>query len=142
MTDTEKLLEKIRKVEALIAGATTEGEKNAAILAKNRLDRRRLEKLEFEIETKEYALYTQDSWHKKLLLALCRKHGVKPYRYRRQKYTTVMVNINEDFLNDVLRKEYLEYSKHLETLVQEITDEIIRKIHEDEEEDIIQGNVG
>lgn len=135
----EKLLEKIRKIEALIEGTTSEGEKNAAILAKGRLDKKRLEEL--ESEQKEYALYTPDNWHKKLLLAICRKYGVRPYRYKRQKYTTVMVNLNEKFLNDVLWKEYLEYSAHLEVLVEEITNDIIRKIHKDEEEDIIRGRL-
>lgn len=135
----EELLEKIRKIEALIEGAKTEGEKKAAISARNRLDKKRLEAL--GSEKKEYALYTQDNWHKKLLLAICRKYGIRPYRYRRQKYTTVMVNINEDFLNNVLWKEYLEYSTHLEILIEEITNNIIRKIHKDEQEDIIHGNL-
>jgi len=33
----EKLLERIKKIEALIVGAQTEGEKNAAISAKDRV---------------------------------------------------------------------------------------------------------
>lgn len=130
-----RLLEKIKKIEALIEGATTEGEKNAAILAKGRLNKKRQEEL--ELEKREYTLYTPDNWHKKLLLAICRKYGVKPYRYKGQKYTTIMVNINEKFLNEVLWEEYLEYGKHLETLVEDITNEVIRKIHEDEEEEMI-----
>lgn len=135
----EELLDKIRKVEALIEGAKTEGERNAAISAKNRLDEKRLKEL--ESDKKEYALYTQGNWHKKLLLAICRKYGIRPYRYKRQKYTTVMININEDFLNNVLWKEYLEYSQHLGILVEEITNGVIRKIHQDEDEDIIHGNL-
>ena len=135
----EELLEKIRKIEALIEGAKTEGEKNAAISAKNRLNKRRLE--EHKSEKKEYTLYTQDNWHKKLLLAICRKHGIQPYRYRRQKHTTVMIKIDDNFLHNVLWKEYLEYSNHLEILVSEITNNLIRKIHKDEEEDIIHGNL-
>jgi len=135
----EDLLEKIRKIEALIQGAKTQGEKSAAILAKERINKRLIE--EEQIQLKEYALYTQDNWHKKLLLAICRKHGVKPYRYKRQKYTTVMVRIDEKFLNDTLWKEYLEYSELLEKLVEEITDSIIGKIHKDEGEDIIHGKL-
>jgi len=132
----EDLLEKIRKIEALIEGAKTDGEKSAAILAKNRIRK----KLIAEEKTKkiEYTLRTSDSWHKKLLVAICRKYGVRPYRYKRQKYTTVMVHINEQFLEDVLWPEYLEYSKHLEELVEEVTNNIIRKIHEGGGEDIIQ----
>lgn len=135
----EALLEKIRKIEALIEGAKTEGEKNAAISARERLDKRRIEEL--TLEQKEFSLYTQDNWHKKLLLAICRKYGIRPYRYKRQKYTTVMVTANEDFVTNVLWKEYLEYSAHLELLVEEITDDIISKIHKEEDEDIIHGNL-
>ncbi|MEM1122905.1 MAG: hypothetical protein AAGJ18_20845 [Bacteroidota bacterium] len=74
---------------------------------------------------------------KKLLLAISRKHGVELYRYHRQKYTTVMVMINETFLDKVLWKEYLAYSEHLERLVTEITDGLIEKIHKHEEEAIV-----
>lgn len=135
----EDLLEKIRKIEALIKGAQTGGEKNAAILAKNRIHKKLI--AEKKTQKVEYTLRTSDSWHKKLLVAICRKYGVRPYRYKRQKYTTVMININEQFLEDVLWKEYLEYSKHLEELVEEITNNIIRKIHEDGKEDIIHGKL-
>ncbi len=134
------LLDKIKKIEALISGAKTDGEKNAAILAKGRI----LEKfpeLEINKNIKEFALYTSNTWHKKLLIAICRKYGIKPYRYYRQKHTTVMVKINTDFLNNVLWKEYLEYSTHLEELVEEITDSLIEKIHKYEEEEIIQGRL-
>lgn len=136
----EDLLEKIRKIEALIAGAQTDGEKSAAILARGRLHNRIA--IENKIQQKEFTLYTHDNWHKKLLLAICRKHGIQPYRYKRQKYTTVMVCIDEVFLNNVLWKEFTEYSNHLEKLVEDVTDSIIRKIHEDEDESIIQGNIG
>jgi len=136
----ESLINKIRKIEALIEGAQTEGEKNAAKLAQNKVLNRLLEAE--RLQKKEYALRTQDNWHRKLLLAICRKHGVRPYRYKRQKYTTVMVNVNESFLDNVLWKEYLEYSDHLEKLIEEITDQIIGKIHDDEQEDIIHGNLG
>lgn len=78
----EDLLEKIKKIEALISGATTSGEKEAAISAKNRVLKKHPE-IEIDQNPKEYSLYTSDNWHKKLLLAICRKYGVKPYRYHR-----------------------------------------------------------
>lgn len=136
----EDLLARIKKIESLIKGSTTEGEKTAALLAKERI----LEKyprLKQENNLKEYSLYTQDSWHKKLLIAICRKYEVKPYRYHRQKYTTVMVRINPEFLNNVLWPEFLEYSAHLESIVEGITDDLINKIHAHEEEDIVHGNL-
>ena len=133
-----ELLEKIRKIEALIQGAKTEGEKDAAILAKNRVHKKVKEKEKQRKPLSEYTLYTPDSWHKKLLLAICRKHNVRPYRYYRQKYTTVMVKVDEDFLNDVIWVEYLEYSKHLEVLVEDITNNLIAKIHGFQEEEVIE----
>ena len=136
----KELLEKIKRIEALIEGSKTEGEKNAAILAKSRVNKRLVEEEKMQVE--EYTLYTPGTWHKRLLLAICRKYGVRPYRYKRQKYTTVMVMANANFVNDVIWKEYLEYSGHLEKLVEEITDSIIKKIHQgDEEEDIIHGKL-
>jgi len=136
----ENLLEKIRKIEALINGASSEGEKNAAISAKERILNKNPH-LEIHKDPKEYSLRTEGEWNKKLLLAICRKYGVKPYRYKRQKYTTVMVNINEEFLNEVLWKEYTEYSIHLNKLIGEITDNLISKIHKHEDEDLIHGNL-
>ena len=136
----EDLLERIKKIEALIVGASTEGEKSAALTAKERILGRYPE-LEIHKNPIEYRLSTNSEWNKKLLLAICRKYGVKPYRYHRQKYTTVMVNINEEFLTKILWKEYEEYSKLLNKLVEEITNDLISKIHKHEEEDIIHGNL-
>lgn len=136
----DKLLEKIKKIEALIAGTSYEGEKQAAILAKKRLLKKN-PALDPKKNAIEYRLSTQDMWHKRLLIALCRKYGVQPYRYKRQKYTTVMVKINERFLNEILWEEYLEYSQQLENLIEGIMENVIGKIHKHEDEIIIQGEL-
>jgi hypothetical protein len=136
----DHLIEKIKKIEALIIGASTEGEKNAAISAKERI-LNKYQGLDIHRNPKEYSLYTSGEWHKKLLLAICRKYNVKPYRYKRQKYTTVMVKVNEEFLQEVLWKEYLEYSEHLEELVKHITEDLINKIHKHEDEDLVHGSL-
>jgi len=136
----ENLLDRIRKIEALISGASTDGEKNAAKTAKERILKKYPE-LEIHRNPVEYRLSTNSEWDKKLLLAICRKYGVKPYRYHRQKYTTVMVNINEEFLTKVLWKEYQEYSELLNGLVEEITNDLISKIHTHEDETVINGNL-
>lgn len=137
----QDILDKIKKIEALIMGATSPGEKKAAMSAKDRI-LKKYPNIQIHANAQEYSLYTPDSWHKKLLIAICRKYGVRPYRYKRQKYTTVMVNINPEFLNEVLWKEFLEYSKHLEELVTEVTDNLIKKIHDNTEgEDIVHGKL-
>jgi len=133
----QDILERIKKVEALIVWAKSEWEKNAAEAAKKRI----LEKYpEIDNANKkvEFTISTSGSWHKKLFHALCRKYWIKPYRYYRQKYTTVMIMVNENFLNEVLWVEYEKYVKILEELVWGITDDIINQIHEEKEETIIR----
>ena len=52
-----------------------------------------------------------------------------------------MIRETEYLVNEVIWKEYLEYSKHLEELVEDIVNDVITKIHRHEEEDIIQGEL-
>ena len=122
----DNLFEKIRKIEALIEGAKTEGEREAALLAKQRVKQRVSE----QKLLREFKLTTSDNWHRNLLVALCNKHGIKPYRYKRQKYTTVMVKIDEQFLNNVLWKEYIKYSDMLEELLEDVANDLITKIYD------------
>ncbi len=136
----EHLLERIKKIEALIIGASTEGEKDAARTARERILKKYPE-LKIHKNPEEYRLSTSSQWNKKLLIAICRKYGVKPYRYHRQKHTTVMIKINQAFLTKVLWKEYEKHSMLLNELVEGITDELISKIHKHEDEDIIHGNL-
>ena len=129
------ILEKIRKIGALIERAGTEGERQSAILAKERLLKQRVE------TAIEYTITTQDMWHKQLFTAICHKHGLKPFRYYRQKYTTVMVNASKPFVDEILWPEYLKYAKVLEELVDEITIQVISKIHKTEDEIVISGEI-
>jgi hypothetical protein len=131
------ILERIKKVEALILWAKSDWEKKAAEAAKERILKKypEIDRLK---DKKEYKIHTQDSWHKKLFIAICRKYWINPFRYYRQKYTTVMININEKFLDEVLRPEYLEYSKYLEDLLWDVIGDLINKIHKDQEEVIIR----
>lgn len=62
---------------------------------------------------------------KKLFLALLSRYGFKPYRYYRQKYTTVMVRGSEDFLNNVVWAEFLQLDELLQEHLAEVTDRII-----------------
>lgn len=133
----QAILDKIKKIEALINSTNIAGEKQAALAAKKRLLDKVAELPQQSIDPVEYSLHTADHWHKQLLLALCGKYGIKPYRYHRQKYTTVMVMVNGKFLNETLWPEYLQYSQHLEALVNDITSDLINQIHQVQEETIV-----
>lgn len=130
-----EISEKIKKIEALIKRAGTEGERQAAIFAKERLEKIK------HFEEIEYSISTQDMWHKKLFIAICHKYNLKPYRYYRQKHTTAMVRVSKSFIDEVVWPEYLKFAKILEELVDEITAEVISKIHKDESETIINGEI-
>ena len=129
------LHEKIKKIEALIAGAKSEGERQAAALAKKRInDRLREQKA---VEPIEYNVPLGNHWKKKLFVTLCCKHQIRTYRYKRQKYTTTMIRASPDLVENVLWPEFKKYSSMLEDLVGEIMNDIISQIHDVKEDEVI-----
>ncbi len=59
-------------------------------------------------------------------MALCRRYGLRPYRYKRQRHATVMVRVPQTFLDNVLWPEFLQIDEALQEHIAEITDRIIR----------------
>ena len=53
-----------------------------------------------------------------------------------------MVMISKTYLDETLWPEYLKFSKILQELVDDITLEVISKIHKNKDEIIIQGEIG
>jgi len=93
--DEARLIEKLRLVEALFAGAATDGERAAAESAKQRI-LKRLDFWEREAPPVEYRFSLGDTWSRKVFVALLRRYGIRPYRYRRQRRTTVAQAIHKD----------------------------------------------
>ena len=67
-----ELLEKLKKIERLHAGATTLGEMDAAAEAIRRI-RKRLEEIEKVEPAIEYKFKFADGWNKQLFIALLRR---------------------------------------------------------------------
>ena len=63
----------------------------------------------------------------RLFLALCRRYGLKPYRRYRQRRTTVMVDVVESFVDDLLWPEYTQLAEALREYLDEATERIIRE---------------
>src|SRR5215831_4424959 len=82
MTIESQLSEKLRKIEALFAGAGTAGERLAAEAALERV-RARLAELGRQDPPIEMQFTMPDRWSRHLFLALCRRYGLAPYRYHR-----------------------------------------------------------
>ncbi len=131
MADEERIREKLRKIEALFAGATTTGERVAAAAAIDRIKERlkSAQKAESSIEMK-FSL--GDRWSRQLFLALCRRYGLKPYRYKRQRHTTVMLRTPKRFAEEVLWPEFNELNVVLVEYLEGVTERIIREeVHRD-----------
>ena len=82
MTPEQSLREKLRKIEALFAGAATDGERVAAGAAAERI-RARLGTAAGKEKAIEVKFSIPDMWSRQLFVALCRRYGLHPFRYRR-----------------------------------------------------------
>jgi tRNA nucleotidyltransferase (CCA-adding enzyme) len=83
----------------------------------------------------EYRFTLADMWSRRLFVALLRRYGIRPYRYHRQRYTTVMAKVPQRFVDETLWPEYTELNKVLCTYLEEMTQRVIRRgIHEDSSE--------
>lgn len=140
MKETD-LVEKLRKIERLYAGAATAGEKEAAAEAMNRI-RNRLGEVAKVDKPIEFKFTLMDGWAKKLFVALLRRYQLKPYRYSRQRRNTVMVRVPRSFVNETLWPEFLELSAVLKAYLEEVTKRVIADvIHEDtEDEEVVAGD--
>jgi hypothetical protein len=132
--DEAKLREKLARIEALFAGATTDGERIAAAEARKRIQLR-LQTAEQNDPPIEYRFTTADTWSRKVLIALLRRYDLKPYRYRGQRRTTVMVKVPKSFMNDTLWPEYQQISTAIRGYIDQVTDRIVADvIHRDASE--------
>ena len=130
------LIDKIQKVQALIDRASSEGERQAAELAKQRLQDRVKE------NPIEYRVTSHSKWEKRLFSTVCKKNGYNPYRYSRQKYTTTMVRVSKSVMDNVLWPEYTKYTALLREMVDEIATDLVDRIYTgDKEETVISGEI-
>lgn len=154
MMTEQQLREKLRKIQQLYEGSRTPGERDAAAAAMNRVQQA-LEALgpqsrpnpapgwmpsgfTWEPRSKprqqppeepliEVQYTFPDQWRRRLFAALCRRYGLNPFRYKGQRYTTVMLRVKRSFTDRVLWPEYLELEEALSQYLEEATERIIRE---------------
>ena len=124
MTDVEKLIEKLKHIEALYSGTTNKGEKVAADNARQRVKDKIAQYQEADPPI-EYRFTLTNTWSRKLLTAVLRRYDIKPYRYYRQRYTTVMAKVSKSFVNETLWPEFQELDKELVAHLDATAEEII-----------------
>jgi hypothetical protein len=121
MSIESQLCDKLRKIEALFAGAGTAGERLAAEAALARV-RARLVELGQQDPPVEMQFSMPDQWSLHLFLALCRRYGLQPYRLYRQRHNnTIMVRAPRGFIDQVLWPEFTEIDRTLQAYLHEVT---------------------
>lgn len=122
----EDLIRKLNAIEALFAGASTEGERDAAREAKARI-LERLREFEKHDRPREYRFTLSDGWSRDLFIAMLRRYGIRPYRYKRQRHTTVMAVVSKSFVDEVLWPEFTELDDALKAHLNEVTQRVISR---------------
>src|SRR3990170_3414458 len=120
MDERTRLIEKLKRIEALFPGAGTPGERVAAANALERM-RARLHHVEKQDPPLEFKFTLTDIWSRKLFVALLRRYGIKPFRYQRQRHTTVMAFVPKTFVDETLWPEFQELNENLRTYLDEVT---------------------
>lgn len=126
MTTEQQLRDKLRKITALFEGAATAGERDAAAAAIGRIR----QALNAAVKTEplpETKVSIPDQWQRRLFLALCRRYGIEPFRYKGQRYSTLIIRAPRQFVDRTLWPEYLELQAALRTYLNEATERIIRE---------------
>ena len=129
--DERELIEKLKRIQSLYMGATTAGEEVAALKAYERVQAR----LQQERYNKpvEYKFTMSDRFQRRMFTALARKHGLEPYRRKRQRHTTVMLRVSKEFVDGVLWPEFEALSDSLHTYLDQVTDRVISEaVHADQ----------
>lgn len=126
MSNEAHLKDKLRKIEALFAGAATAGERQAAGAAAERI-RAALGAAARTEPAIEMRFSIPNPWSRRLFIALCRRYGLKPFRYARMKRQTVVLKAPSIFLESTLWPQFVEIDTALTAFLDDITDKVIRE---------------
>ncbi len=122
--EEQQLIAKLRKIEALFSRPGTEGEREAAKTASARI-RARLQALEKTEPLVEFRFSLADAWSRSLFIAVLRRHELRPYRYRGQRHTTVMVRVAKSYVDQTLWPEYQQLQAVLHEHFEAVTKRVI-----------------
>ena len=126
MNDDAALRDMLRKIEALFAAAAMAGERAAAGAAAKRI-RAKLKEAEKREKPVEIRFSLPDPWSRQMFIALCRRYGLRPYRYPRMRRQSIIVRAPETFLTTVLWPEFRQINAALSDYLAQVTDKVIRE---------------
>ena len=124
MLTEDDLIRKLQSIERLHAGATSEGERDAAQNAIERVKQKLKEQVRIDPPV-EYKFSLADQWSRHLFLALLRRYDIPPYRYPRQRRTTVMARVPKSFVDETLWPEFQDLNQTLKSYLEEVTQRVV-----------------
>jgi hypothetical protein len=123
--DHQRLIERLKRIETLFADqAATHGEKSAAGEAADRI-RQRLEASALADPPVEFTFALRNPWSVRLFIALARRYNLRPYRYARQRRTSVTLRVPTRFVHQTFWPEFCELDGTLQNYLTEITERVI-----------------
>jgi hypothetical protein len=123
LTDEQRLIEKLRRIETLFSRASSAGERVAAEEAASRVQQR-LDEVRAS-ELLEFKFTLPDAWAKALFIALLRRSGITPYRYSGQRRNTVMARAPKQLVNEEIWPEFQELHETLHSYLSQVTQRVI-----------------
>jgi hypothetical protein len=126
VADESALRAKLAKLEGLFRRAGTEGERAAAGDAMGRIQDRLSSHAPTGPALEEIQFSFSDPWSVRLFVALCRKHGLKPYRYPRQRRTTLVVRGYKPRIDATVWREFTALHAELAIYFAETVDHLIQ----------------
>lgn len=120
-TDKEAcLIDKLRKIEALVASTRHADEREAAGNARERI-LQRLWILQTTDPPVEIRFSMPDSWSRNFFISLLRRYNMKACRYTGRRRTTVMVRVTRSYANEILWPKFQELQRTLRSHLEAIT---------------------
>ena len=108
-----------------------DGEREGARRAAERI-RARIAELRRHEEDVELHYRLHDPWKRMLLVALCRRYALAPYRDVGRHRSTIQVRAPRTFHDQTLWPEYYALAEELDAYLRELTERVIREaINED-----------
>ena len=124
------LREKLKKIEALVEGAATDAERDAAAAAIARVRAKLEPALAGEPEDLQFQI--AEDWSRHLFVALCRRSGLDPYRHTREDRASVTVRGTRTLVEGVVWRQFASLDAELRAYLTEAALKIIREeIHAD-----------
>src|SRR5688572_27737058 len=129
VSDEIKLVDHLRAIEAAFAGgpARPDGDRGSADQPREKILARLVE-LQRRDPPVEFQMSSADIWSNRVLVALLRRYGLTPYRYPRQRATTVMVKVSPSFAKEILVPQYERLAGALHSYLSEVTQRVVAEV--------------